>query len=158
MYCIHCGKNNKKNTSDVCSKCGQPLLKRELSSEETKDLSKALYTKGNTSRENVDNGLVFVVLGATLLVIGILFFFLSFKLDQTTYEKYLNVTCSEFWVSMVGLFGGGGMLIYGLIRVIYELVAIQKPTMRAIRNIKNNNYVHFSQDEKKILPSSHGKK
>ena len=57
----------------------------------------------------------FIVMGSILLILGAIFFVLSFKLPTATAaNKVLITSCFEFWVSMVGLIGGGGCLIYGL--------------------------------------------
>lgn len=142
IYCIHCGRQVDENL-DTCPHCGEQIVKRELEHEELRTLNRALHARENKSRENVDNQLVFIVLGTTLLIIGALFFFLSFKMDQETFTKKLTFTTPEFWVSMVGLGVGGFLLIWGLVHLIIEKVVVQKEIERTLKLTQNNSYVHF---------------
>ena len=143
IYCTHCGKlvDGKLET---CPNCGQPLIKRELEYEELRELNRALHTRENQSREKVDNQLVYIVLGSTLLAIGALFFFLSFKMDQETFTKQLSFKTPEFYVSMTGLGVGGFLLIWGLIHLIIEKVVVQKEIGRTLKLTQNNSYIHFN--------------
>ena len=143
IYCTHCGKLVDENL-DTCPNCGRPLIKRELEYEELRELNRALHTRENQSREKVDNQLVYIVLGTTLLVIGFLFFFLSFKMDQETFTKQLSFKTPEFYVSMTGLGVGGFLLIWGLIHLIIEKAVVQKEIARTLKLTQNNSYVHCS--------------
>lgn len=145
IYCTHCGKLVDEN-NDTCPKCGGELIKRELDHDELRELNRALHTRENKSREVVDNQLVFIVLGTTLLIIGALFFFLSFKMDQDTFTKKLTFTTPEFYVSMVGLGVGGFLLIWGLIHLIIEKVVVQKEIARTLKLTQNESYVHFKHE------------
>lgn len=158
MYCINCGRNNKKEDNGVCPFCGQPYVKGSLSYEQTRSLNQALHNRDNKSREKVDNAMVFIVLGFTLFIIGLLFLFLSNKLDLETYEKRITPTCSEFWVSMVGLVGGGGMFIYGIIRLLIEKLVVQKEVRRTLKSIQYGNYVHYEGGVSEPAPEKEEKK
>jgi formate-dependent nitrite reductase membrane component NrfD len=143
MYCIHCGKFNK-NATDKCEFCGKELIKRELEHEEIRTLSKSLHNRLNASREAVDNAMVLIVLGSTLFLIGVLFFFLSFKFPNAQApSKVITITCFEFWVSMAGLGIGGVMLILGLIRLFIQKVKIQKEIFKTLNKVQHNDYVHY---------------
>lgn len=143
MYCIHCGKFNK-NVTDKCEFCGKELIKRELEHEEIRTLSKSLHNRLNASREAVDNAMVLIVLGSTLFLIGVLFFFLSFKFPNAQApSKVITITCFEFWVSMAGLGVGGVMLILGLIRLFIQKVKIQKEIFKTLNIVQHNDYVHY---------------
>lgn len=143
IYCTHCGKLVDENL-DECPNCHEPLIKRELEEEEVKELNRALHTRENKSREKVDNSLVHIVLGSTLLIIGALFFFLSFKMDQETFTKKLSFTTPEFYVSLAGLSVGGFLLIWGLVHLIIEKVVVQKEIARTLKLTQNNSYVHWN--------------
>ena len=145
IYCIHCGQQ-VDSSLEVCSECGQPLVKRELEYEEMRELNRALHNREQKSREKVDNELVFIVLGTTLLIIGALFFFLSFKVNQDTFEKELTFTTPEFWVSMTGLGVGGFMLIWGLVNLIIQKVVVQREVNRTLKLTQNNSYVHLPKE------------
>ncbi len=146
MYCVKCGKETKDEGARNCKYCGELFIERELDEAETRELSQNLYTRYNKSRETVDNALVFIVVGAILLIIGFLFLYLSQKLDQETYIKAITITCAEFWVSMVGLVSGTALFIIGWVRFIIEKAFVQKEVSRAIRLIQNKEYVHYKQD------------
>ena len=146
IYCTHCGKQVKDDNAQACPFCGKDLVKRELDHDELRELNRALHTRHNQSRERVDNALVFIVLGTTLLIIGALFFFLSFKMDQETFTKKLTFTTPEFWVSMTGLSVGGFMLVWGLVHFILEKVVVQKEIERTLKLTQNESYVHFKKE------------
>lgn len=146
MYCIKCGKPSK-TLEGKCAFCGEDLVTHDLDHEETRTLNKALHTRLNTSREKVDNAMVFIVLGATLLIVGILFFLLSFKLpNASAHTKVVTVTCFEFWVSMAGLGVGGVLFVIGLVRLILEKVVVQKEVMRALNAVQSGHYHHLQLD------------
>lgn len=142
MYCIKCGKNIKEEV-DICPFCGEPIVKgRELTYDETHSLNKALHDREHRSREETDNSLVFIVLGATLLIIGLLFLFLSNKMDMDTFEKHISIKCFEFWVSMAGLSSGGVLFILGIVRFIRQKVFIHREIMSTLTCIQNGTYKH----------------
>lgn len=143
MYCIKCGRENEKLEGN-CQYCGEPLVEHDLDHEETRLLNKALHNRINVSREKVDNSLSLIVLGSTFLIIGILFFFLSFKLpNAAAHNKVVTVTCFEFWVSMAGLGAGAVLLIWGLIKLIRELLVEQKEALRVLKAVQNGRYHHM---------------
>lgn len=146
MYCIHCGKAVKA-LEGTCEHCGQALVTHELDHDETRELNKNLHNRLNKSREEVDNAMVFVVLGATLFIVGFLFFWLSFKLpNAAAHSKVITINCFEFWVSMAGLGFGGVLLIIGLIRVIRQKAVVQKEIMRALTAVQSGHYHHLQMD------------
>lgn len=116
--------------------------------EGVREYSQALHNRFNHSREQIDDSLVHIVLGSTILIVGLLFFFLSFKVDQETFMKVLKITCTEFWVSMVGIVVGGGLLIAGLIRFFFQKFGVQRPVLRSIRSIQNGTYDNLSEEDK----------
>ena len=144
IYCIHCGQLVDADL-EKCPECNEPLIKRELEHEEVRTLNRALHNREQQSREHVDNALVFIVLGTTLLIIGALFFFLSFKVNQDTFEKELTFTTPEFWVSMTGLSVGGVMLGFGLVWLLRHKLKIQREINRTLKLTQNESYVHLPQ-------------
>jgi hypothetical protein len=86
--------------------------------------------------------MVFVVLGATFLIIGLIFFSLSYKVpdDPDTIGKVLKFTCFEFWVSAAGLGVGGIMFIIGLIRVILEKFVIQREITHTLNEVQQKRF------------------
>ncbi len=120
IYCQKCGtKNSKEN--EVCKKCGAPL-EETLTDGNERPLVQKLHQMENVYREKKDSAMSFVVIGSILLILGVIFFVLSFKLPSATAaNKVLIPTCFEFWVSMVGLIGGGACFVYGLVLLFFCL-------------------------------------
>lgn len=144
MYCIKCGRETK-NSTEKCRYCGEPLLNKELTHEETRALNQSLHNRLNKSRQKVDSEMVFIVLGLTFLVVGILFFMLSFKLQNAwDIDKTLTVTCFEFWVSLAGLSVGGIMFIWGLINLLIQKLKVQKEINRTLAATQSGTYDHLT--------------
>lgn len=149
MYCTHCGKNNKNNSSDVCQYCGEPLIREEnLTPEQEHDLSKALHNREHKCRESVDNAMVFVILGSIFLIIGFVFLLLSNKMNQETFQKSITIFCFEFWVSMAGLGSGSVLFVIGIIRLIINLGFRKKEINRTLKKLQYKNYHHLEEDNK----------
>ena len=145
MYCINCGKESKTNKG-VCSHCGAPLIETEkLTYEQTRSLNQKLHDRHTKSKDEFNAGMVGVVLGSTLLIIGILFFALSFKVardDPDAVGKVLTFDCFEFWVSMVGIVVGGGLLLSGLVRVFIQKAIVEKEILHALAAVQDGTYDH----------------
>lgn len=125
IYCQHCGTKNP-NEAKECQSCHEPLSDK-LVTENERPLVQKLHQAENVSREKNDSAMSFIVLGSIFLILGIIFFVLSFKLpNATALTKKLITTCFEFWVAMAGLFGGGGCLIYGLVKLIINLTKLKE--------------------------------
>ena len=143
MYCIKCGRESKTLEGN-CTCCGEPLVTHELDKEETRLLNKSLHNRINASRERVDNAMSLIVLGSTFLIIGILFFFLSFKLpNAAARSKVITITCFEFWVSMAGLGAGAVLLTMGLIKLIKEKAVEQKEAFKVLKAVQSGRYHHL---------------
>ena len=138
IYCQKCGtKNSKEN--EVCKKCGAPL-EETLTDGNERPLVQKLHQMENVYREKKDSAMSFVVIGSILLILGVIFFVLSFKLPSATAaNKVLITTCFEFWVSMVGLIGGGACFIYGLVLLFLCLnkLKVLKEDIVTIRTSKS---------------------
>lgn len=141
MYCIKCG-NCIPDGKKTCPKCGAEVVDRKLTSEETHELSVGLHNRLTKAREDFDNGMVFVVLGAIFLIIGIMFFSLSYKVpdDPDTIGKVFKTTCFEFYVSAAGLGVGGIMFIIGIIKVIINKGIKEKEIMGTLEQVQNGTY------------------
>lgn len=148
MYCIHCG-HKVEDGATVCKRCGEDIIDRELTYDETRLLSQNLHNRLNKNREFFDSGMVGVVLGSTLLIIGILFFFLSFKVpdDPDQVGKVLKITCFEFWVSMAGLVSGGVLFVMGIIKVIIAKLVRQPEIMGTLNEVQLGTYKQVDNGE-----------
>ena len=117
-YCTECLKKSKAPV-DVCPHCGKQM-QGELSSEEAiRHFVQKLHKKTNDLRHYMSHTLSSLVIGAILLVIAFFFYYLSFvsTVDKSTGLKVsvVNISCSEFWVSMIALAVGGILFLAGLV-------------------------------------------
>lgn len=118
-YCRECLKKNPEHR-DVCRACKEPISD-QLKEEEVRPIVQQLHKKGNLYRERVSSGMSFVVIGLTLLIIGIIFYYLSFKLDQDNTEEavfILTTSCAEFYVFVIGVGVGGILFLFGAVWAI----------------------------------------
>lgn len=136
-------KNTENSNAPV-----ELFVQKGADNDKTRAYAQSLHNRYNHSREQVDNSLVHIVLGVTLLIVGFLFLFLSNKMDQETFEKHITIKCFEFWVSMAGLGVGGVLLVAGLTRFIYQKISIQIPVMKAIKSLQNDNYDNLSEKDR----------
>lgn len=124
IYCHHCGKKVKEGTT-VCPECHEEIT-IDLNDDEVRPLIQKIHKKRNIYRERISTGLSAVVIGAILLIIGWIFFYLAFKLDQANTGStvyYLKTTSAEFWVFIVGVVAGGILLIAGAtISITYAIL------------------------------------
>ena len=99
-----------------------------------------LHKRADNSKDRAEAGGCFLVLGLILLIVGLLFFFLSFKTspDYTITYKILKFDSFEFVVFCAGVGIGGAMLIAGITMV---LTAVK--TIRAMRNALNYFGVYY---------------
>ena len=138
IYCKECGYKAKDGL-DKCPKCGHELV-AELQEDEVRPLVQKIHKKQNKLRETTSSGLSMVVIGAILLIIGLLFYRLSSKLDKTITDRAVYrvvTTCAEFWVSMISLFAGGALLIIGTALALYSFFK-RKSSLKDIDFIRKN--------------------
>lgn len=122
IYCQNCGRKLREGTS-LCPECGA-TIKTELNEDETRYLVQRLHKKSNSFRSRIDTGLSFIVIGIALLVTGWLFYFLAMKSqtdpnDSNNKILVVDQSCSEYWVALVGLIGGGILLVLGLFLALF---------------------------------------
>lgn len=133
-YCFDCLKK-RKEPLNPCPSCNALGTDKELDDAQIRNVVQRLHKKVNVARERISAGLSSLVIGITLVIIGIIFFRLASKLDQSNTEEIVFVlvpSSAEFIVSMFGLIVGGVAAIFGLVwsifwnfsrRVIYHDVA-----------------------------------
>lgn len=87
-----------------------------LEEEEVRPFVQRLHKRSNVYRERISTGLSFLIVGLTLLIIGVIFYYLSFKIDRENEDEVvfiLTTTCAEFWVAMIGMVGGSISALFG---------------------------------------------
>ena len=115
-YCRECLKKNKEGASS-CSSCHSPM-NAHLEEEEVRPFVQILHKRSNVYRERISMGLSFLIVGLTLLIIGVIFYYLSFKIDRSNEDEVvfiLTTTCAEFWVAMIGMIGGSLSAAFGFV-------------------------------------------
>jgi|GEM_PF-1160782 hypothetical protein len=119
IYCHKCAKKVKDGVS-VCPICAETIVP-ELRDDEVRPLVQTLHKRSNYYRNWIDRGLSYIVIGSTLLIIGVIFYFLSFQSINTEEGQtlVLNKGTSEFWVFMVGVISGGTLLVVGSFLAIF---------------------------------------
>lgn len=117
IYCHNCASKLKEGTT-VCPECGAEVTST-LKEDEIRPLVQKIHKKSNFFRGKIDNGLSFIVLGLTILVIGFMFYYLS--LTEVTDPNNPNLkyevvskSAPEFWVFIVGVSVGGILFLAGL--------------------------------------------
>ncbi len=121
-YCINCGKKlneNKKSSDDsslICSKCNTLNDDSSLKSMEIHDKNQKLHNNITAANDLKDNSLCYVVIGGILLVVGILFFALSFKKTPTGGRAF-RPGSFEFVISVITLACSIFSLTFGTIRL-----------------------------------------
>lgn len=113
-YCRECLRKTK-NSSGACPRCGHEIVS-ELADDEVRPIVQALHKKTNVYRERISTGLSAFILGLTFIIIGLIFYRLSYKLDQDNVEEIVYVLApasAEFFVAMFGLIGGGIATLFG---------------------------------------------
>ncbi len=158
LYCCHCGYkldeekvekktpslSNLENTevkegvkvAYVCPQCGH-LIVAGSSEEDVKSLSRAAHAQMQRSRNAIASGMGSVCVGAILLIIAIMFFFLAKKPAE---GHRLITTCPEFFVSMA-LFGISAILL--AVGAVFLVQGIRKHLTysKLLKDINNRTFI-----------------
>jgi NAD-dependent SIR2 family protein deacetylase len=136
MYCSHCGyhlsdskiektkqkedyKNPTTSEAFVCPRCGH-LVKTSLTDIEIKELSRASHSEIHRSRNLLNGGMSFLVIGAIVLIVSYLFFLMAHK---ASLGGVLETTCTEFYVFITLLSLGAVLLVFSF---VYLFIGIRK--------------------------------
>jgi hypothetical protein len=138
IYCPQCHKAYEDGTKE-CPECHKEL-QANISADEKTSLVQALHKKETKYRDFNDKAMSALVLGVIFLIIGVIFFNLSYKLDlnnQSDTTRYLRTDVFEFYVAVICLGGGGLATLYGLIRLVID-ARILRVTTHDIREINRS--------------------
>ena len=81
-----------------------------------------VHKRRDRQKDTTQAAACFLVIGVILLIIGFLFFFLSFKMVEGSNTKQLVMSSFEFIVCIAGLGIGAVFSLYGLINIIVQAV------------------------------------
>ncbi|MFA6754887.1 MAG: hypothetical protein WCR97_00045 [Bacilli bacterium] len=115
-YCVYCGKEIK-NEQCLCSSCKKDNSFKNLNEEEMHVVHQNCHKKINKCSEIKNNMFSYVVIGAILLVICFIFFYLSFKYNIIK-QRVFSPGSLEFVVCCLCGAGSCFCLIYGIINLI----------------------------------------
>ncbi len=118
-YCKHCAKliaDSKKGEELTAHPyCGESIENTDLTEEEIRPLVQKLHKSTNSYVGVRSHGLSMVVIGLTLLIVGLLFFTLAGDGDGGT-----NTSSSEFFVAVFGTVVGSIVFLVGSIIAIHS--------------------------------------
>ncbi len=120
--CIHCGKTYEGDKK--CPFCSGDNDFDAMNDEEIHKLHRHCHQKINENTEMKNSGLTFLTVGTILLIIGGIFFFLSFRKDIIGIRNFTPGS-TEFVLSVLALSTSVAFLSFGCYRLI-----------RALKNLK----------------------
>ena len=135
-YCSSCKKvvyDEQANTivDNKCPYCGAPVVSEDkMTYEEARVASKAAHNRDIDAYNKSQNALCYIVIGGTVLIVGILFVFLSLQ-KKANVVIGINFLSFQFFIAAAGILAGVTLLILGIIFLILAL----KARKRAKRDI-----------------------
>ena len=114
-YCLDCGHRLK--AGDVCPHCGADNSEERVSGMEIHDFKRHCYTEMNRCRERKNQALSFYVIAAILLVLGLVFFLLSFRYNVLR-QRVFTPLSAEFVFCCLTLAGFAVFLVLACIKMI----------------------------------------
>lgn len=153
MYCSNCGhkiserqiekanKNAKSRTIDsnmvyVCPRCGK-IVKHDLSADEIKSLARASHSEIHKSRNIINYGMCFLVISTILIVIGYIFYLMSYKANA---GGMLVTNCTEYYVFVVLLTLSCIGYLYSILSLFFGIKKNREYSM-LLKDIQNNIFV-----------------
>ena len=121
--CIYCGRTIE-NVGDVCSHCGKSNDVKTMTVKDIHVLHQNAHNNITKYHDKKNSGLVLLVTGAILLIVGLLFLFLSFKFN-TKRERVFRPATVEFVVCCVCLAISAFELSFGTVRLTKSLLKIR---------------------------------
>lgn len=125
--CIYCGKRIDDQAGMICPHCGKNNDVSLLDDDGIHALHQNAHNNITKGTDRFNAGMVFLVTGGILLILGLVFFFLSYK-STGQFDDYGNLTkaikplCTEFIVSMICLGVSFSFLAVGIEKVIRALM------------------------------------
>ena len=155
MYCTHCAKRIDEDRLEAkcpslpsgaeipadakvvyeCPRCGH-LIHAGLNEDEVKSLARASHAQIQRARNSLSTGLGSAAVGAILLIIGILFYFLACKPSN---QYQLVTTCAEFYVSVALISISVILLAFGAWRIVRGAVSAHANHV-LLRDINNQTF------------------
>ncbi len=122
-HCIYCKKTIGEN-EEVCHFCGKNQDSSKMTVKDVHELHQNAHNNITVYTDKKNSGLVFLVTGAILLIVGLLFLFLSFKYNSIRVREFRPASV-EFVVCCICLSISCFELIFGTVKLIIALLNIK---------------------------------
>lgn len=122
-HCIYCKKTIGDN-EEVCHFCGKNQESNKMTVKAVHELHQNAHNNITAYTDKKNSGLVFLVTGAILLIVGLLFLFLSFKYNSIRVREFRPASV-EFIVCCICLAISLFEIVFGTIRLINSLINIR---------------------------------
>ena len=119
-YCPHCHELVWDEAAADCPYCHGALVADTPSKEEISHYSRQAHNRDIDGFNRKENALCFVVIGSIVLIIGLLFIFLSLQ-KKANQIVGVNFVSFAFVICIVGIGAGSTLLVIGLIRLAKAL-------------------------------------
>jgi hypothetical protein len=106
----------------------------EERTEEQRQLSQRLHQESQRQYDRQQNALCYIVIGITLLVIGVIFIFLANKRENNVMVG-IDPTSLAFYIMIIGLGLGTLSSVYGFVKFFISL-SKRKKIITKINNLK----------------------
>ncbi len=120
--CIYCGSQIEDN-EPVCPSCGKDMNPDSMSEADVHFARQHAYGEVTKGENKKDGALTFYVIGGILLILGIVFFVLSFRFNTAKVRVFRPLSV-EFFVSMILLAASIALLTIGTIRIVGAIKTI----------------------------------
>ena len=119
-YCPGCHSLVWDESANDCPHCHGALENEVPSKEEISHYSREAHNHDIDGYNRKENALCFVVIGAVVLIIGLLFIFLSLK-KKANVIVGVNFASFAFVICAAGISIGATLLIIGIVRLVRAL-------------------------------------
>lgn len=121
--CIYCGKSFDDENGLNCPHCNKDNDLSHLTIKGVHEVHQGAHNAINKYTDMKNSGLVFIVIGTILLIIGLLFLFLSFKFNPIRVREFRPASV-EFATCIICLTFSIAGLSFGIYRLIIALLNI----------------------------------
>jgi hypothetical protein len=128
--------NSETKVTYVCPRCGH-IIKEDLGEDEIKSLSRAAHAEYLRGSNRFSTGMSLTLFGSILLIIGFVFFLLSFKADA---GGNLVPACAEFIVCIALTLISVILLGFGITFVVRGLT-LKRQCSVLLKDINNQTFV-----------------
>jgi hypothetical protein len=125
--CLYCGKrfDDQEGKLTVCPHCHEDNVTVNLSDDQVHHLHQSCHYAIEKANDLKNNGLTFVVIGTILLIVGLLFLFLSFRFNSIRVRVFVPGS-TEFVVCLICLALAAFSLPFGITRFLLGVQGIRR--------------------------------